>query len=125
VKVMVPATTSTDSPIVQHASHHRYGLLLQKGIKIFEYKKTLLHQKVIIVDGVWSCVGSTNFDRRALQLNDEISLGILDASIATQLKAAWDDDLRHSERQAYERWHNRGVWHKFKDALAYLASSQL
>jgi cardiolipin synthase len=125
VKVMVPATTSTDSPIVQHASHHRFGLLLQKGIKIWEYKKTLLHQKVIIVDGVWSCVGSTNFDRRALQLNDEISLGILDPNIAAQLRAAFDDDMRDAEPRSYEQWRHRGVWHKLEDGLAYLASSQL
>lgn len=125
VKVMVPATTSTDSPIVQHASHHRFGVLLQNGIKIWEYKKTLLHQKVIVVDGVWACVGSTNFDRRALQLNDELSLGILDAGIAAQLRGAFADDLRDAERRSYEQWHSRGVWHKFKDALAYLASSQL
>ena len=125
VKVIVPATTSTDSPIVQHASHHRFGLLLQKGIKIWEYKKTLLHQKVIIVDGVWSCVGSTNFDRRALQLNDEISLGIVDRGVAAQLRAAFADDLRYAEPRSYEQWEHRGVWHKMMDGLAYLASSQL
>ena len=62
VKVMVPATTATDSPIVQHASHHHFGTLLEAGVRIWEYRKTLLHQKMIIVDGVWSCVGSTNFD---------------------------------------------------------------
>jgi cardiolipin synthase len=125
VKVMVPATSSTDSPIVQHASHHRFGILLQKGIKIWEYKKTLLHQKVIIVDGVWSCVGSTNFDRRALQLNDEISLGIVDPNIAAQLRAAFADDLRYAEPRSFEQWKHRGVWHKMMDGLAYLASSQL
>jgi cardiolipin synthase len=125
VKVMVPATTSTDSPIVQHASHHRFGLLMQKGVKIWEYKKTLLHQKVIVVDGVWSCVGSTNFDRRALQLNDEISLGILDPAIAAQLRAAFADDLRHAEPRSFDQWHHRGIWHKFVDGIAYLAGSQL
>ena len=125
VKVMVPATTATDSPIVQHASHHRFGILLQKGIKIWEYKKTLLHQKVIIVDGTWSCVGSTNFDRRALQLNDEISLGIIDRNVAAQLRAAFADDLRYAERRTYEQWEHRGVWHKLIDGLAYLAGSQM
>jgi len=125
VKVMVPATTSTDSPIVQHASHHRYGLLLEKGIKIFEYKKTLLHQKVIIVDGVWSCVGSTNFDRRALQLNDEVSMGVLDAGLASQLKGVFNDDMKFCEERHFEEWNHRGLWHKAEDGLAYLASSQL
>ena len=124
VKIMVPATTSTDSPIVQHASHHRYGLLLQKGIRIWEYKKTLLHQKVIIVDGVWSCVGSTNFDRRALQLNDEVSMGVLDAGLASQLKAVFADDLKFCEERHFDEWHHRGLWHKAEDGLAYLASSQ-
>jgi cardiolipin synthase len=125
VRIMVPATTSTDSPIVQHASHHRYGLLLQKGIKIWEYKKTLLHQKVIIVDGVWSCIGSTNFDRRALQLNDEVSMGVLDAGLASQLKAVFADDLKFCEERHFDEWQHRGLWHKAEDGLAYLASSQL
>lgn len=125
VKIMVPATTSTDSPIVQHASHHLYGQLLQRGVKIWEYKKTLIHQKIIIVDGIWSCVGSTNFDRRALQLNDEISMGILSADIAAQLRAAWDDDMKDAEPRSFDEWHHRGLWHKAEDALAYLGSSQL
>ena len=125
VRIMVPATTSTDSPIVQHASHHLYGQLLERGVKIWEYKKTLLHQKIIIVDGVWSCVGSTNFDRRALQLNDEISMGIISRDLAAKLKAVWDDDLKSAEPRAYDEWHHRGLWHKAEDALAYLASSQL
>lgn len=125
VKVMVPATTSTDSPVVQHASHHRFGKLMQRGVKIWEYEKTLLHQKVIIVDGVWSCVGSTNFDRRALQINDEISMGVLDAQIASQLRGAFANDLRHAKQRTYEQWSKRGLWHKFIDRLAYLGSSQL
>jgi cardiolipin synthase len=125
VKVMVPAAAATDSPIVQHASHHRYGLLMKAGIKIFEYKKTLLHQKVIVVDGIWSCVGSTNFDRRALQLNDEVSMGVLDAGLASQLKAVFEDDLKFSEQRSLDEWQHRGLWHKTEDGLAYMASSQL
>lgn len=125
VRVMVPAAAATDSAVVQHASHHLYGTLLKDGVKIWEYKKTLLHQKVIIVDGIWSCVGSTNFDRRALELNDEISMGVLDANLASQLKAAFNDDLRDAEPRSYEQWRHRGLWHKLIDQLAYLGSSQL
>jgi len=125
VKVMVPAPAATDSPIVQHASHHRYGALLQAGIRIFEYKKTLIHQKVIIVDGVWSCVGSTNFDRRALQLNDEVSMGVLDAGLASQLKGVFEDDLKFCQERRFDEWNHRGFWHRAEDGLAYLASSQM
>jgi cardiolipin synthase len=124
VRIMVPATTSTDSPVVQHASHHLFGRLLKAGVKIFEYKKTLLHQKVIIVDGIWSCIGSTNFDRRALQLNDEVSMGVLDPALATQLKAVFEDDMRFAEERHFDEWEHRGLWHKAEDGLANLASSQ-
>ncbi len=124
VRIMVPATTSTDSPVVQHASHHLFGRLLQNGVKIFEYKKTLLHQKVIIVDGIWSCIGSTNFDRRALQLNDEVSMGVLDPALAAQLKAVFEIDMQFAEQRHFDEWQHRGIWHKAEDGLAYLASSQ-
>jgi len=125
VRVMVPATSSTDSPIVQHASHHRFTVLLRNGIKIWEYKQTLLHQKVIIVDGIWSCVGSTNFDDRSFQLNDEISMGVLDAGIAGQLRAAFANDLKLCQQRTYDEWTHRSLWHKVIDQLAYLGSSQL
>jgi len=125
VKIMVPSTKATDSPIVQHASEHRYGLLLKNGVKIWEYRKTLLHQKVIIVDGVWSCIGSTNFDRRALQLNDEVSMGVLDPALATQLKTVFADDMKFAQQINFDQWQHRGLWNKALDGLAYLGSSEL
>ena len=125
VKIMVPATSSTDSPIVQHASHHLFTKLLRSGVKLYEYKRTLLHQKIIIVDGVWSCVGSTNFDPRALELNDEISMGVIDPQLAAQLKAAFADDLRYADQRTLQQWSSRPLWHKLLDQLAYLGSSQL
>lgn len=125
VKIMVPSEDATDNAIVQHASHHHFGTLLQHGVRIWEYHRTLLHQKVLIVDGYWSCVGTTNFDDRSLQLNDEISMGIVDPNVAAQLRAAFTDDLRYSKERHFEEWKNRGVWHKTVDGLAYLGRSQL
>ena len=125
VTVMVPATSSTDSPIVQHASHHQFGALLKAGVKIWEFQPTLLHQKIIVVDGVWSCVGSTNFDDRSFQLNDEISMGILDPQLAAQLTAAFHADRHFARERKLEEWKRRSLWHKMVDGLAYLGSSQL
>ncbi|HEY8180935.1 MAG TPA: cardiolipin synthase [Thermoanaerobaculia bacterium] len=125
VKIMVPATGSTDSPIVQHASHHQFGALLKNGVKIWEYRPTLLHQKIIVVDGIWSCVGSTNFDDRSFQLNDEISLGVFDRNIANGLRTAFANDLRGAKERHYDEWRHRSLWHKLIDQLAYLGSSQL
>jgi len=125
VRVMVPATSSTDSPIVQHASHHQFGALLGAGVKIWEFQRTLLHQKIIVVDGVWSCVGSTNFDDRSFQLNDEISMGIVDPQIAAQLTAAFEADKKFAVERHLDEWEKRPLWHKMMDGLAYLGSSEL
>ena len=125
VRIMVPATTTTDSPIVQHASHHHFGTLLRAGAHVYEYDKTLLHQKVIIVDGIWSCIGSTNFDSRSFNLNDEITIVTLDRPIADQLRAAFADDLRFSHERHFDEWSHRPLWHKAIDGLAYMAHGEL
>jgi len=125
VRIMVPATSSTDSPVVQHASHHIYGRLMEAGVKIYEYKPTLLHQKTIVVDGIWSCVGSTNFDDRYFQLNDEISMGVVDRTIASELRSAFASDLSNASPQTLDGWKHRGLWHRFVDQIAYLGSSEL
>lgn len=124
VKILVPATTSTDSPIVQHASHHHFGTLLKRGVRVFEYQPTLAHQKLMVVDGLWSCVGSTNFDDRSFQLNDELSMGVVDAAIAGQLIAAFNDDVKKSKERHFDEWQHRPLWHKTIDGLAYLAHGQ-
>jgi cardiolipin synthase len=124
VHIMVPSDDATDSPLVQHASHHHFGTLLQRGVRIYEYNKTLLHQKTIVVDGKWSCVGSTNFDERSFQLNDEASIGVVDPVVAAQLRQAFMDDLRHARERKLDEWKDRGVWHKTVDGVAYLGRSQ-
>ena len=125
VRIMVPSDDATDNALVQHASHHHFGTLLKRGVKIWEYEQTLLHQKVIVVDGIWSCVGSTNFDERSFELNDEVSVGVLDPAVAAQLRAAVADDLRHARQMKFDAWQDRSLWHKTIDGVAYLGRSQL
>jgi len=125
VRIMVPSTDATDSAIVQHASHHHFGTLLKRGIKLYEYKHTLLHQKVIVVDGIWSSVGSTNFDERSFQLNDEVNIGLLDANVAAQLRSAFQSDLHYCTQRHFNEWQKRSLWHKLEDGLAYLAHAQM
>jgi cardiolipin synthase len=125
VRIMVPSADATDSPVVQHASHHLYGALFERGVEIWEYDRTLLHQKVIVIDGVWSCVGSTNFDDRSFQLNDELSVGVLDPQVAASLGRAFEDDRRHARRVEPHHWASRSLWHKLVDGVASLGRSQL
>ena len=105
--------------------YEQTSALLKGGVKIYEYKKTLLHQKIMIVDGLWVTVGSTNFDDRSFELNDEISVGIVDPAIAEQLKTAFNEDLNDCVERKFDEWKDRSLWHKFVDGLAYLANEQL
>ncbi|HEY8130821.1 MAG TPA: cardiolipin synthase, partial [Thermoanaerobaculia bacterium] len=120
VQVMLPAAKVIDSPLVQHASHHHFGDLLEAGVRIFEYQKTLMHQKVMIIDGSWSCVGSTNFDDRSFELNDEITIGFTDPEIARQLRDAYKEDLRDAEELEFDAWRTRPWRHRLLDGGAFL-----
>ena len=125
VRVMIPATEATDSKIVQHASHHHYGTLLKGGVKLYDYQRTLLHQKVITVDGCWASVGSTNFDDRSFEVNDEVSLVVFDEGIARELEETFEADLAHAKEVHLAEWKHRPVLHKLKDFAAFLFNEQL
>ena len=94
VRVMVPSADASDMPMVQHAAHRNFQQLLDAGVRIFEYQKTLLHQKVMTVDGVWCAIGSSNFDDRSFETNDEITLGFLDRGLARQLEEIFEREGR-------------------------------
>ena len=111
--------------MVQHASHHHFGTLLKAGVLIFEYYKTLLHQKVITVDGAWSAIGSTNFDDRSFKINDEISVGLYDKDIARELEEIFERDLKHATEVKLDEWKKRPIRHKLLDFSLYLFNEQL
>ncbi len=125
VRVMLPSAKVIDTPIVQHASHHHFGDMLECGVRIFEYQRTLLHQKVIIVDGTWSCVGSTNFDDRSFELNDEVTVGFTDPKVAKVLRDAFFEDMKSAREVSLEEWKARGAAHKLLDGAAYLFRREL
>jgi cardiolipin synthase len=125
VKIMIPGPVS-DSPIVRHAGHCHFHELLTHGIRIFEHQKTLIHQKILIIDGLWSHVGSTNLDDRSFDINEEAGVGLVDAGIAAQLKAAFEADLKSCVEIDLPAWKQRQTpWHRAFDKLCYMMSGQL
>ena len=124
VHLMVPGR-KTDSPFVRIAGSHLYCTLLEAGVHVYEFEPTLPHQKVVIVDRIWSHVGSTNFDARSLALNEEIGVGVLDEQIASQLREAFEADLRRSKELQLERWRRRPLLERGYSWLAYQLHSQL
>ena len=124
VHVMVPGKY-TDSPISRHAGQHLYKKMLHSGVHIYEYSPTFLHQKVVIIDEVWSHIGSTNFDSRSLALNAEMGVGLLDREIAKELRLAFFNDVQHSQKIILSEWQRRKNHKKVIDWCAYKARGQI
>jgi cardiolipin synthase len=125
VRVLMPSTSGSDNPMVQHAGHRNFQKLLECGVRLFEYPHTLLHQKVMTVDGVWSAVGSSNFDDRSFETNDEISLSILDADLARRLDGIFAKYVARAQEIDLGDWKRRGLRHKLKDHAYYLLNEVL
>ena len=119
IRVLMPSTSGSDNPMVQHAGHRNFEKLLRVGVRLFEYPHTLLHQKVMTVDGVWSAVGSSNFDDRSFETNDELTLGVLDKATARRLDAVFERYVKRAEEIKVEKWVRRSIWCKVKDRAAY------
>jgi cardiolipin synthase len=92
VQIITPGE-HMDAETVRKASRAQWGELLEAGIEISEYQPTMYHCKVLVVDGLWISVGSTNFDNRSFALNDEANLNILDAAFAARQIAVFEQDL--------------------------------
>jgi cardiolipin synthase A/B len=94
----------TDAMPVKHASRYDYQRLLDSGFEIFEYQPTMMHTKVLVVDGIFSIIGSANFGNRSFELNDELAIGVSDPELAAQLTRDFDADLLSSKRLDAKTW---------------------
>jgi len=124
VRIIVPGK-ETDSPAVRRASRSTWGKLLRAGVEIYEYQPTFYHCKVMIVDGLWVSVGSTNFDTRSFSVNDEANLNVYDREFAAAQTGVFDDDLKRSRRIGLEEWEKRPWTEKLWEHSLGLLSSQL
>jgi cardiolipin synthase len=105
----------TDAMPVKYASRAAYEGLLAKGVEIYEYQPTMMHTKVIVVDGIWSMFGSANFDNRSLELNDELNVAVTDSALAARLLSDMESDLAKSRRLTLEDWRKRGILAKARE----------
>jgi cardiolipin synthase A/B len=108
VKIML-AGIHNDMRLSRYSSIHLYGKFLEAGVEIYEYNRTMMHQKVMIVDGIWSTVGTTNFDNRSFALNEESNICVYDRRFAEELEKTFLDDLKQCDRISLEQWRRRGI----------------
>ena len=106
VRILLP-DHHTDADVVRLASRAYYQELLEAGVRIYEYNRTMIHAKHVVVDGQWSVVGSPNMDVRGSELNEENVLGILDLEFGRQLEETFRRDLASADEIHLEAWRKR------------------
>ena len=123
VKLILPG--HSDSETTFHAGRSHYADLLKAGVRIYERRGALLHSKTAVIDGVWSCVGSTNLDWRSFLDNDEVNAVILGRDFARQMQAMFARDIEASEAIDAESWERRPLSFRLKEWFARLVARLL
>ncbi len=124
VRVIMPGPYM-DRELVQRSSRAKWGVLLAAGAELYQYQPTMFHCKVMVVDGQWASVGSTNFDTRSFSINDEANLNVLDADFSRSLTEIFENDLRSSKRFTLSEWSELPWWTKAIDKAVTVLDSQL
>jgi cardiolipin synthase A/B len=124
VRIMV-AGRSNDQWISRQNSVRHYGPLLEAGVEILEMHETLLHQKTMVVDGVWVAVGTSNFDSRSFAHNEENLVCVHDRAIAREFYDIFFADARRCESVRLEAWRARGAWSRLQEVIAAFLTEQV
>lgn len=123
VKVLVPGRHN-DQPLTRSSSRLAYGRVLPHGVRIFEYQPARMHAKILIVDGTWSVIGSTNFDNRSFGLNDEVNVAVCDRGLAARLNQDFARDLAEACEISYSQWKRRSVFERGPELVGWVLERQ-
>jgi cardiolipin synthase len=125
VRVVVLVPGAIDHNIVRQASRRGFGAMLRSGIEIFEYAPALLHSKTMVIDGVWTTIGSTNLDNRSFAVNDELNLIAYSSAVGWRMEQIFMDDVAVSRPVTFEDWKRRGLMARLLELLALPLRDQL
>jgi cardiolipin synthase len=123
VQILVPGKHS-DHGMTRSSSQGVYGDLLKAGAEISEYQPAMIHAKIMVVDGLWCVLGSTNLDHRSFGLNDEDNLVVLNRELAARLLADFHNDLSQSRRVTLQEWEHRSLWERGMEWFGWLISRE-
>ena len=121
--VVVPGI-KTDQRWVRLASRRMYGQLLEVGVRIFEYEPGMTHGKALLVDDVWSVIGTTNLDNRSFEHNDEVNVAVRDKAVTARILADFECDTTKSREITLTAWRQRPVWEKLIGTVAWILERQ-
>ncbi len=118
VKVRLLLPDASDSPRAIDVAHSHYDDLMEAGVEIHETHGLVLHAKTVVIDGVWSIIGSSNFDQRSVLFNDEVDAVVLGPQTATALEAIFEADLAATTRIDPAAWQRRPLGQKLREHLS-------
>lgn len=121
VEVLVPGP-HTEPAHYRWAAEHHYQQLLDRGVRIWCYQPTMLHGKILTVDGEVALVGTTNLDARSFSMNEQLSLVVHDPEVVRVLDEHFDDDLARSVALDPEEWRQRGWQRNAREVVAHVAT---
>ena len=123
VRILLPGE-NTDAKPIRQTGHGFFEELMEAGVKIYEYQPTMMHSKTVVVDGIFSVVGSSNMDVRSKELNQENVLGILDKGFAQQVETSFLNDLKSAKQIDLQEWKQRGMLKKLTEKVSAAFSEQ-
>ena len=123
VRIMVSGDLN-DNWLARQNSVRLFGPLLEAGIGIYEYDRTMLHQKTMVVDGVWLTIGTTNFDNRSFAHNEESNVCVFDHGLGEQLQLTFLEDQALCEHIELATWRRRGIWQRAQELVAAFFEEQ-
>ncbi|MEE1758709.1 MULTISPECIES: phospholipase D-like domain-containing protein [unclassified Streptomyces] len=115
VEILLPGP-HTDKRVCRLAGQHHYDELIACGVRIHQYRPTMMHAKVVTVDSVAALIGSTNFNRRSLDHDEELMLAVLDEEFTRTLDAHFEDDLASSDPIRPGHWKRRSLLQRSREA---------
>jgi cardiolipin synthase len=124
VRFLLPGPYN-DQPMTESAGRTAYGRLLEGGVKIFEYQPTMIHAKTMVVDGLFSMLGSSNLDPRSSEINEEIDVVVYDEGFARLMEETFEKDLAQSREYTLQQFKNRSLWERTTEWLMIPFRSQL
>ena len=124
VEVIVPGERN-NLGYVRRVSRSTYGALLEAGVRIFEYRPTMMHAKVAAFDGLWTSIGSANIDSRSFFLNDEANVNVRSARLAADVAAMFGRDRTRSDEITLAAWKARSTGERFFEWFYGLFASEL
>jgi len=124
VRLLLPGKHN-DQPATKAAGRTAYGELLKGGVKIYEFQPTMIHSKTMVVDGIFSVLGSSNFDARSAQINEELDITIYDEAFGREMQAVFERDLQRSKHYTLEDFEKRSLWDRFTEWLMLPFHSQI